>query len=336
METRANYIAVGAFVLVLFFGLIGFTLWIAEFRSQMAYDRYDIYFTGSVSGLKQGSSVSYRGVTVGDVDEIKIDPQNVDRIRVTVRVQEDTPVKADTEASLEMQGLTGGSLVMLSGGTNEAPQLQKTAEQRLPVIPSTPSQLERLLDGAPALVETVNALMLQAQDILRPENREAFSETMQNLQIFSGMLAAQSPNIARTIEDASVTLAELRSSSEAMGRLAEQVEKDLVQTIGTVNKVAKSVDGAVTGLGADGQKVLQELRRTAATATVVARDVQRMIEENRGPIRDFTSTGLYELSAFVNELRQLVSGLSRVTTDIRRDPARFIFGSQQDGYEAKQ
>lgn len=336
METRANYVAVGAFVLVLFVGLIGFALWIAEFRSQMAYDRYDIYFTGSVSGLKQGSAVSYRGVNVGEVDEIRIDPQNVDRIRVTVQVESDTPIKTDTEASLEMQGLTGGSLVMLNGGSNEAPRLERQGEQRLPVIASTPSQLERLLEGAPALVESVNALILQAQDILRPANREAFAETMQNLQIFSGMLAAQSPNIARTIEDASVTLAELRSSSEALGRLAAQVEKELLQTIGTVNKVARSMDGAVSGLGDDGQKVLRELQRTAATATGVARDVQRMIEENRGPIRDFTSTGLYELSAFVNELRQLVSGLSRVTTDIRRDPARFIFGNQQDGYEAKQ
>ncbi|MFN4090269.1 MAG: MlaD family protein [Alphaproteobacteria bacterium] len=336
METRANYIAVGAFVLVLFFGLVGFTLWIAEFRTQTAYNSYDIYFTGSVSGLREGGPVSYRGVTVGEVEDIRIDPANVERIRVTVLIRDDTPIKTDTQASLQMQGLTGGSMVMLSGGTNEARPLTRTADERLPVIASTPSQLERLMDGAPALVESIGALVVQAQDILRPETREAFAETMQNLQIFSGMLAAQSPNIAQTIEDASVTLAELRQSSEAMGRLAAQVEKDLVQTIGTVNRVARSIDGAVVNLGADGQKVLQELRRTAATATAVARDVQRMVEENRGPVRDFTSTGLYELSAFVNELRQLVGGLSRVTTDIRRDPARFIFGSQQDGYEARQ
>ena len=336
METRANYIAVGGFVLVLFFGLIGFVLWVAEFRSQAAYNHYDIFFRGSVSGLRTGNPVSYRGVTVGEVEEVRIDPANVEQIRVTVRIDETTPVKTDTLASLEMQGITGGSLVMLSGGTNEAPPLTRQPEQRWPVIEATPSQFERLLQGAPALVESVGALVLQAQELLSPENREAFGDTMQNLQIFSGMLAAQSPNIARTIEDASGTLAELKESSQAMGRLATQLEKDLIQTIGTVNNTAKSIDGAVTGVGADAQKVLVELRRTTAAATALVRDVQGMVGENRGPLRDFTSSGLYEVSLFVNELRQLVAGLSRVTTDIRRDPARFIFGNQQDGYEARQ
>src|SRR3546814_11905034 len=124
METRANYIAVGAFVLILFFGLIGLVLWVAEFRSQLAYNHYDIFFRGSVSGLKSGNPVSYRGVIVGEVAEVRIDPTNVEQIRVTVRIDENTPVKTDTRASLEMQGITGGSLVMLSGGTNKASRLK--------------------------------------------------------------------------------------------------------------------------------------------------------------------------------------------------------------------
>ncbi len=337
METRANYVAVGAFVLVLFLALIGFVLWLAEFRAQSAYNYYDIYFRGSVSGLKAGNPVSYRGVTVGEVDGVRIDPVNVEQIRVTVRIDENTPVKTDTRASLEMQGITGGSLVMLSGGTNEAPPLtERPREDGWPVIPSTPSQFERLLEGAPALVESVNALVLQAHDLLKPENREAFGEIMQNLQIFSGMLAAQSPNIERTMEDASATLTELKESSQSMSRLAAQLEKDLTRTIDTVNRTANSIDTAVTGVGADAQNVLVELRRTTEAATELVHEAQKLVAENRVPLRDFTSTGLYEVSLFVNELRQLVAGLSRVTTDIRRDPARFIFGNQQDGYEAKQ
>ena len=103
-----------------------------------------------------------------------------------------------------------------------------------------------------------------------------------------------------------------------------------------MNRTANSIDAAVTGVGADAQNVLVELRRTTESATGLAREAQKLVAENRVPLRDFTSTGLYEVSLFVNELRQLVAGLSRVTTDIRRDPARFIFGNQQDGYEAKQ
>src|SRR3546814_3505526 len=93
------------------------------------------------------------------------------------------------------------------------------------------------------------------------------------------MLAAQSPNIARTIEDASATLAELRESSQAMGRLAIRLEKDLVQTISTVNSTAKSIDGAVTDIGVDAQKVLVELRRATESAIGLVREIQKMVAE---------------------------------------------------------
>src|SRR3546814_18828271 len=165
-----------------------------------------------------------------------------------------------------MRGLSGGSMVMLVGGKNEGVRLKGRAGQRLPVIESMPSQVERLLEGAPALIESVSIVVQQVQDLLRPGNRQAVADVMQNLQIFSGMLAAQSPNIARTIEDASATLAELRESSQAMGRLAIRLEKDLVQTISTVNSTAKSIDGAVTDIGVDAQKVLVELRRATESA----------------------------------------------------------------------
>src|SRR3546814_19822915 len=114
-----------------------------------------------------------------------------------------------------------------------------------------------------------------------------------------------------------------------MGRLAIRLEKDLVQTISTVNSTAKSIDGAVTDIGVDAQKVLVELRRATESAIGLVSEIQKMVAENRGPVRDFTSIGLYEMSAFIQEIRQLISCLSRVTAELRRDHAQFIFGSHQ-------
>src|SRR3546814_16112257 len=116
-------------------------------------------------------------------------------------------------------------LVMLSGGTNEASLLKGRSGQRWPVIESMPSRFERRLEGAPALIESVSIVVQQAQDLLRPGNRQAVADVMQNLQIFSGMLAAQSPNIARTIEHASATLDALRESIHALGLLEIGLEK---------------------------------------------------------------------------------------------------------------
>ena len=110
METRASHVAVGTFVLLLLLGLTGFVVWISKFQQAADLKRYDILFEEAVTGLELDSNVRYRGVPVGRVQDIRIDPANIERIRVTIEVRGDTPVKVDTKASLELQGLTGGSL----------------------------------------------------------------------------------------------------------------------------------------------------------------------------------------------------------------------------------
>src|SRR3546814_6452402 len=100
METRANYIMVGCFVLLLAFGLLGFVLWLAQFQFEEEYARYDIVFESSVTGLNEGSPVRYRGVRVGEVLSVDLDPDRPTAIRVTLEVQERPPVRADSVATL--------------------------------------------------------------------------------------------------------------------------------------------------------------------------------------------------------------------------------------------
>lgn len=335
METRANYLMVGVFVVVLFLGLVGFVLWLAKFQAALEFDTYDIYFEGSVAGLKEGSSVTYRGVTVGEVEEIRIAPENLEKIMVTIQVSDSTPVKMDTLASLELQGITGGSVVTLSGGTNEAPPLEATADQDRPVIQSQPSRLERFLEGAPALLESVQLMVHQASDLLNAENREAFAETLRNVRVLSGALADQAPAIARIVSGAAETIDNLNAASRAVSDVSQSLSQDLAGALRTVEAAVKSLEEAGVQTSADARALIDELQTTADVATSVARQVEAIVRENRQPIRDFTSTGLYELSTFLSELRALVADLNRVTTQVGRDPARFLFGSQQEGYEAR-
>jgi hypothetical protein len=108
METRANYLLVGSFVLIIFAGAILFILWLAKFQFDQQFTRYDIEFEGSVSGLKVGSSVELNGIPVGEVINIGIDPRDVEKVAVTVEVPADTPIREDTIASMQIQGITGG------------------------------------------------------------------------------------------------------------------------------------------------------------------------------------------------------------------------------------
>lgn len=335
METRANYLMVGVFVVVLFLGLVGFVLWLGKFQAAMEYDIYDIYFEGSVAGLKEGSSVTYRGVTVGEVEEIRIAPEDLEKIRVTVQVSNSTPIKTDTLASLELQGITGGSVVMLSGGSNEAPPLEPVGEQERPVIESQSSRLERFLEGAPALLESVQLLVHQASDLLNAENREAFSTTLRNVRTLSSTLADQAPQIAKIVEGAAETIDNLNTASRAVSEVSQSLSSNLVSALRSVESAVKNLETAGVQTSQEARALIDELQVTARTATSVAREVEALVKENRAPIRDFASTGLYELSTFLSELRSLIAGLNRVTTEVGRDPARFLFGSQQEGYEAR-
>src|SRR3546814_6760664 len=123
MEPRANYILVGAFALVVLLGFAIAAVWLARVELRESTVRYDVFFEGSVTGLRPGNAVRYRGVPVGTVAAMQINPRNVEQVQVTLSVPAGTPIKADTVASLELEEITGVAYVQLSGGTQEAPPL---------------------------------------------------------------------------------------------------------------------------------------------------------------------------------------------------------------------
>ncbi len=124
METRASYTLVGTFVLILMLGLAGFVIWLAKFSSDVKYDDYQIFFAGSVTGLSADATVRYRGIPVGSVTGIEIAPDNIDQVRVTIQVDATTPVRTDTVASIEMQGITGVAYIQLAGASDTSPPLE--------------------------------------------------------------------------------------------------------------------------------------------------------------------------------------------------------------------
>ncbi len=170
METRANYIMVGFFVLLLAFGTLGFILWVAKFQVEQEFAHYDIVFESAVTGLREGSAVRYSGVRVGEVITVDLDPDRPTAIRVTIEVQKRTPVRADSLATLELEGLTGGRYVQLSGGSPEEPPLMPPPGRERAEIPPGTSSFEQVLEGAPEMLENVNILLLRAQALLSERN----------------------------------------------------------------------------------------------------------------------------------------------------------------------
>jgi len=329
METRANYLLVGSFVLLIVAGTVLFILWLAKFQFDQQFARYDIDFPGSVSGLKTGATVELNGIPVGEVINIRIDPDNVEHVKVTIEVPANTPIREDIVANMQLQGITGGVSIQLSGGSQGAPPLTAKPGQKNAVIASQSSALEQFLEGAPELLTGLQTLVARAATLLNAENQDAFAQTLANAAALTGALAARTGDIELLLTNASGTMINLRDATQTMVTLAAQAESTLASVGSAANSVTSTVDTNQPDLAA----LIVDLRRTSNSITTMTSEMNALIEENRPSLRDFTGDGLYELTSFLTEARALIDGLDRVTTQVERDPARFLFGNQQQGYE---
>jgi phospholipid/cholesterol/gamma-HCH transport system substrate-binding protein len=312
METRASHIAVGAFVLLLLFGTLGFVIWVGHFSEREALAHYFTRFSGSVAGLDVNSNVLFGGIPVGHVTSVQVDPKDSSLARVDISVRSDTPIRADSQATLAMQGITGGVLVEISRGTAHVDRLKNGAE-----IASGSSALERLLTGAPELVSKANALLDRAAAFLSPENAASVGHILAGLDRVSGALAGSSDNFDGLLTKVDGALGQVTSTAVEIQKLAGDLR-------GATGKLATSADRAV-----------DQVRVLAATFNKTADNLDGLIRENRQPIHDFTTTGLYELSQMITEVRLLAQTLNRVSIEIERDPARFFFGDRQKGFVAQ-
>ena len=315
METRASYVLVGAFVLLMLAAAGLFVVWLGRYQAEEAYAYYDVYFAESVAGLQKGGAVRYQGVEVGRVEDIRIDPANIERVKVRVRVDRGTPIREGATATLELQGITGLVFVQIRGGSKDAAMLPERSEEPIPVIPSRPSLTAQILEGAPNLLAQATALMTQAQELLNADNRRAFTETMRN------------------IRDLTQNLVEYSGRIDALLASGTDLTRDAQGAINEYGALATSLRTQVDTIGGDAGDAVQKMQEAADGFTRVSRQLEGLIKENRQGITDFSGSGLYEFTQLMIEARVLVESLTRVSQQLERDPARFLFGDRQKGFE---
>src|SRR5579862_8625831 len=178
METRANYVAVGAFVLTCLVGIVVALIWLAGHQYRQTYAYYQTYFYGSVTGLGTGTAVRYNGIDVGRVTDLEFDKDNPRLVVGTLEIRSDLVIRQDAWASIESQGLTGGAYVEITGGSATAQPLAAHDDQPYPVINSKPSAFQQLAADAPALMAKLSDIAEKVEDILNDQNRAAISDML--------------------------------------------------------------------------------------------------------------------------------------------------------------
>jgi len=308
METRANHLWVGAVTLVLLVGLAAFIVWLARL-GQGHQSEYDIFYAQSVSGLANGSQVSFAGVPVGQVSEIALAKGNPEFVRVRIKVKDDVPILVGTEATIEAS-FTGVSTILLNGARKGAPEItcQTTAcPEGRPVIPPGRGGFGELVANAPLLLERLATLTEQLNTILGPENQQEISGILKNTNRLSGSLADASPALVANLEEFQTTLGEFN------------------QTLDSVEKLAVTTDQLVNN---EGKPLAAELRATLRSANDAAAALAATLEDTRPAAKQLRESTLPNAEATLQDLRSTSRALRAITEKLESEGAGALVGGK--------
>jgi phospholipid/cholesterol/gamma-HCH transport system substrate-binding protein len=296
MEKNANYALVGASSLILFVGMLVFVVWLARLQLTRDYDTYDILFQGPVRGLNQGGEVHFNGIKVGEVTKIALDRTNPARVVARARVTSDVPIRVDSYATLEPQGITGVNYIQITAGSPSKPLLKKTVpKDEVPVIRSQRSALADLLEGGGTVLSRTIEALDRVNRVLSDQNIKHFSAA---------------------VSDAQAVTAELRQR-KAMIADAQKALQDIDATSQQITKLAASADDMLNG---DGRRTLKNVADAAEEAKATAAEAHVMITKLQGPTQDFASNGLPQITQAVIELQNAAQSLQRLLNDVQSSP----------------
>jgi len=267
METKANYIAVGAFVLACMFGVVVTILWLAG-TENIAYSYYTVKFHGSVTGLGKGTIVRYNGLEAGRVDDLVIDPKDSKTVLATIKVDRTYDIHEDATAAIASQGLTGGAYVELLGGSMNKPALAHAGSrdiERNPQITSIPSTFEKLENKLDNLSDKLNVTADRVNMMLNDKNLKSFSDILANLDVVTGTVAHRSGDIDATLRNLAIATHDLHPTLQ---------QADI--TLQKLDRLSGDADTVVNGEGvAQLSALVADSRRLVGSLTKLSDELNR-------------------------------------------------------------
>ena len=229
METKANYLMIGGFVLgVLALGFI-VVFWMSNFAG--GGKNYYVVFESSVAGLTTGSSVGFNGIRVGEVQSFALDPEDARKVQVLISVRDDTPVRENSHATIQSMGLTGGSGVQITPGSPDSPFLVATAENPIPTIQADLGSGQGVFEAGSAALNNANVFISKLNGLL-DQNEKAITTTMTNVEQVTTMLAEKKDEIGQAIGD-------VKDGAQSFKSLSSKLEVSLGDNMDGLTRQAR-------------------------------------------------------------------------------------------------
>ena len=307
METRSNYILVGAVTLAMLAGLLIFTVWLAGLSGRET-KCYDIYFSQAVGGLNKGSSVTFSGVPVGQIQRISLLPDRPEFVWVRIEIDRDTPVLQGTTAQIHGVGFTGVSEIQLAGANRGARAIEQIGPQGCPVIPSSTSGLGALLSSAPELLERIQRLTERLTELLSDENQNAIADILDNIDRTTTVLADKSPEMGEAIVQLRIATRNAGIAAERVGALADNTNRLVTE---------------------QGRPAAEDLRKAIASIQRATDTLDLMLGDARPGVQAFSKSTLPELNRLVVDMRDLTQSLRGVSERVEQGGIGGALGPQK-------
>src|ERR1700757_5450212 len=251
METRANYVLIGAFTLAVIAAAFGFVLWFQSLHTTKARSPLRIVFEGPAAGLRNGGSVNFNGIRVGEVVSVKLD--NPRRVVALAMVENNAPLRKDTLVGLEFQGLTGVAAISLKGGEEAAPPVPLD-EDGIPVLTADPNRLQDVTEAIRGTLQNINRVVA--------DNQQAVRNALHNLETFTNSLARNSERIDAIMGRVDGVMGKADNLMLGLNSLAGGKEGgELFLTVKSIREFAEDFDKRSGALMSDGRKTLGDISR---------------------------------------------------------------------------
>jgi len=296
MYSRVNYTIVGIFVLLFGAGLVGFTFWLAKYGIKSEYDLYKLQMTESVSGLSKDSTVRYRGVDIGRVSEIRINPDNIEQIEIILKIRSDVPIKEDMFAYTEMLGITGLLAIEIDGGSSGS-ALLRSKDGEIPIIKTTPSWFNKTTKGIGTLAEDLTALIHRTEKLMNDKNIEAFNNILENTEKITAKTMG-------TLDEFNATMEVYRNAAIKLNENVDMFSRDFSKI--TVNTVP----------------VLRSLQKATKDFNRLTLEAEKSL--NRG---DYNIKETFE--PMLVDIGILTEHLTDLTRELEQNPSGILFKSRK-------
>jgi phospholipid/cholesterol/gamma-HCH transport system substrate-binding protein len=335
METRANYVAIGAFTLAAVVGAFLFVMWIAGYATPGGHRNFQVVFSGSVSGLSNGANVLFNGIKVGEVTHLTFSRSDPHQVVADIDVSADAPIDRNTKARLETAGITGAAAVALLGGSTPGPPLVGANGQGAIIYAEQSMQLQEILDNIGALSIRATAVLDDAEKIIT-DNSAPIHSAIENVDVFSKALADNAPGVDAALKSVGEIGKQIGPLAARLQTLSDDADR-LVQSI-DVDKVRTIVDN-VQSLSAKGVSVVDRADKLLADnsdsihSTLQSADVFAKTLADNAPNVDATLKNLAEISKTVQpvvaQIQTLSENANRLLAAIDPDKVSEVVGNVQ-------